>query len=201
MATVEFYFDFACPRSYLATVRLRETALRTGANIVWQPFDLKDLNLTKKSPQASSQTSWKAADLQAWADYCGLQIRAPSSDALSPGQALLGAVYAASQGRAAAYVTGVYAALYGQADRTVELASVATAAGLDAAAFATALAAPEAARSVAANSAELESRGGFRSATMFVGEQMFCGNSRMPLVEFALAQSSGRQFVMPGQHG
>ena len=36
--------------------------------------------------------------------------------------------------------------------------------------------------------------------TLFVGDAMYCGNSRMPLVEFELAQASGRSFVMPGQH-
>jgi len=201
MTTVEFYFDFTCPRSYLATVRLHEAALRTGADIVWQPFDLKELSLSKKPEKEARQANWKAADLQAWAAYCGLQIQLPAAGTPATREALLGAVYAAARGKAFDYVKGVYAALYGPTDRSSELGSVASAAGLDGPAFVTALADPEAARIVAANGAELESRGGFRSATMFIGEQMFCGSSRMPLVEFALAQSSGRQFVMPGQHG
>ena len=74
-------------------------------------------------------------------------------------------------------------------------------AGLAVAAFDAALAAPATAERLAANAAELRSRGGFRSATMFVDEQMFCGNARMPLGEFALGQASGRRFVMPGSHG
>ncbi|MGI9329640.1 MAG: DsbA family protein [Gammaproteobacteria bacterium] len=201
MSTVEFYFDFACARSYLATVRLLESVLRTGSKIIWQPFDLKDLNISSKSTQEPRQSVWDATDLQAWADYCGVQIRASAPGDPAIGEARLGAVYAANQGKAAAYVTAVYAALYGNSDEPVDLAAVAAAAGLDPGEFTAALSDPELARALAANGAKLESRGGFRSATMFVGEQMFCGNSRMPLVEFALGQSSDRQFVMPGQHG
>jgi hypothetical protein len=35
---------------------------------------------------------------------------------------------------------------------------------------------------------------------MFVENQMFFGNDRMNLVEFAIGQASGRVLVIPGQH-
>ena len=59
----------------------------------------------------------------------------------------------------------------------------------------------DSAAGVRANVDELIGRGGFGSPTLFVGDHMFFGNDRMPLVEFALGQASGRAFVMPGQHG
>jgi hypothetical protein len=36
---------------------------------------------------------------------------------------------------------------------------------------------------------------------MFVGDDMYVGNDRMPLVEMALARASGRPFIAPGAHG
>ena len=50
------------------------------------------------------------------------------------------------------------------------------------------------------NSKELAQRGGYGSPTMFVENQMFFGNDRMNLVEFAIGQASGRVLVIPGQH-
>jgi 2-hydroxychromene-2-carboxylate isomerase len=67
--------------------------------------------------------------------------------------------------------------------------------------FDTGLRSPDVLQQVKDSSRSLLERGGFGSPTMFVGESMFFGNDRMPLVEFALGQTSGRTFVMPGQHG
>ena len=50
------------------------------------------------------------------------------------------------------------------------------------------------------NSKELAQRGGYGSPTMYVDDQMFFGNDRMNLVEFAIGQKSGRVLVLPGQH-
>jgi hypothetical protein len=36
---------------------------------------------------------------------------------------------------------------------------------------------------------------------MFVGEKMFFGNDRMPLVELALTRAAERPFIAPGAHG
>jgi 2-hydroxychromene-2-carboxylate isomerase len=205
MLAVQFFFDFACPWSYLACARLRETAMRTGAEISWRPVDLAAL--AGGSPGFAAQperAAWQRADLQAWARYCDLPLSLPADWPRPATAALRGAVYAAAQGRASAYVPQVFRAWYGAGsdiDDVAVLAELARESGLEAAAFHAALSDTATLDTLRANAAELESRGGFRSATMFVGDEMYCGNSRIPLVEFALAQASNRQFVMPGQHG
>ncbi|UCG71450.1 MAG: DsbA family protein [Chromatiales bacterium] len=208
MLQAEFFFDFSCPWTYLACARLREAAMRTGAEIIWKPFALVDLDPAMGAREARldsapERASWQLQDLRDWARYCDLPLELPADWPCEARAALRGAVFAAEEKRAAAYVTGVFAALYGQGRNITaadELADIATAAGLDAAAFGQALGTDETAAALARNAAELRSRGGFRSATLFVGDAMYCGNSRMPLVEFELAQASGRSFVMPGQH-
>lgn len=209
MLQVEFFFDFSCPWSYLACARVQEAAMRTGASIVWRPFVLADLDpgQAERAGRLDPNTvraAWQLQDLEAWAHYCDLPLKFPE-DWPSPARpALAGAVYAIEAGQPAAYVTGAFAAAFRDGldlnDAKV-LRDVATGAGFPEDEFVQAVDSPACEAVLQANLAELRSRGGFRSATLFVGEQMFCGNSRMPLVEFALAQASGRQFVMPGQHG
>jgi hypothetical protein len=36
---------------------------------------------------------------------------------------------------------------------------------------------------------------------MFIGDDMYFGNDRMPLVEFALSRATDRPLVAPGAHG
>ena len=208
MAAVDFYFDFACPWTWLAATRLQEVITRTGSNIVWKPIDLeenKDLTDPRiRGIHTDEGRAWLEADLHAWADYCGLRFGPVSSWPASGRLAGLGALCAAAEDRAGPFVKRVFRAAWEQqVDITdpAALGALAGETGLDEAGFLAALEAPRTAELLAANAEELRSRGGFRSATMFVGERMFCGNSRMPLVEFALGQASDRQFVMPGSHG
>lgn len=208
MLQAEFFFDFSCPWSYLACIRLREAALRTGARILWRPFELSDLRAefgTRSARLAAdpAAAAWQLQDLDDWADYCAVALRLPEDWPQSARPALLGAVHAIEAGRADAFVSKTFQALYGE-QRDVREVSVlrdlATATGVDPDALELAIAEQAGLAVLDANAAELQSRGGFRSATLFVGQRMFCGNSRMPLVEFALGQASDRQFVMPGQH-
>jgi hypothetical protein len=36
---------------------------------------------------------------------------------------------------------------------------------------------------------------------MFVEDDMYFGNDRIPLVEFSIGRASGKILVLPGQHG
>ena len=51
------------------------------------------------------------------------------------------------------------------------------------------------------NATDLIKRGGFGSPTMFVEDDMYFGNDRIPLVEFSIGRASGKILVLPGQHG
>jgi 2-hydroxychromene-2-carboxylate isomerase len=43
--------------------------------------------------------------------------------------------------------------------------------------------------------------GGFGVPSMVVGDDLFFGNDRMPLVEAALIRAADIRLVLPGQHG
>ena len=114
-----------------------------------------------------------------------------------------GAVVAIDAACIVPYSRAVFGAYFGAGDDITDpvvLRRIADTVGMDGAEFETRLPTDAALNVLRANADELIERGGFGSPTMFVGDAMFFGNDRMPLVEFALGQASGRRFVVPGDH-
>ncbi len=207
MVEVEFFFDLSCPWTYLAAGRLHEAAVRTGAGIRWRPIRLAEVDpqaVAERWPADAARRAHAERMLAAWADYCARPLRLPENWPAELSLATRGAVYAAATPAARAYVEAVWTAEFGRGESPLSEAAVIALAqrvGLEAEGVRQALADPATDERLTANARELLARGGFASATMFVGEEMFQGNANMPLVEFALGQASGRRFVMPGQHG
>lgn len=207
---VEFFFDYSCPWTYLAFTRLQESAARTGAAIAFRPVSLPLVHEKTNPGLAKSRSDpnpararYAVQDLADWADYCGVTLRRgpePVADSLP---ALRGAICAIASGHARPYSRAVFAGQFAVGDNIADaavLSGYAAAAGIAPADFERALDDPATLDKVRANSAELVERGGFGSPSMFVGGRLYFGNDRMPLVEFALGQTSGRRFVMPGDH-
>jgi 2-hydroxychromene-2-carboxylate isomerase len=209
MAEVEFYFDYSCPWTYLAFTRLRETAMRTGSTIGWCPIRVDRVRheINPEAPKSRldpepRKAQHQAEDLDDWATFCGLTIQIPGDWPPDTELALSGAVLADEAGLTAEYSEAIFRAYFvdGQdISQDTVVCNIAESVGL--AVTVSQLADTGLAEQVRANEVELIRKGGFGSPTMFVGASMFFGNDRMPLVEFALGQASGRTFVMPGQHG
>lgn len=211
MASVEFYFDYSCPWSYLACMRLVETATRTGSAIEWRPVVLDELlarvgpdGSVRREPVEPRRADYEARDIEAWADYVGIEIDRPDDWPADAGLAARGGVVAAHQDRCRVFSEALFAAYFGKGANIADgevLTGLAETAGLDPHSFAKEIKAAEVAAQVDAHVESLLARGGFGAPTLFVGDDMFFGSDRMPLVEFALCQRSGREFIMPGQHG
>jgi len=208
MAEVEFYFDYSCPWTYLAFVRLRETAARTGATIAWRPIMVDRVRQEINPGAAESRRDpeprrarYQEKDLADWANFCGLSIHKPDDWPPDTELSLSGAVLAAETPLMAKYSDAIFRACFAEgldiSDRDVVI-EIAYMVGLTDITDQIGTVGPV--DKVRANEADLLGRGGFGSPTMFVGDAMFFGNDRMPLVEFALGQASGRTFVMPGKH-
>jgi 2-hydroxychromene-2-carboxylate isomerase len=208
---VSFYFDCACPWSYLAMGRLREAALRTGARVDWRPvFSAAVLEAANPGYPADRQdpnprkARYQAKDLQDWARYLGLRIQRPERWPVRAELAQRAAVAAAAAGRAGPFLEALFGAYFGEGrdieDRAVIL-SAAAEAGLDGAVVAAALEDPATLAAVEANGAALVELGGFGVPSMVVGDDLFFGNDRMPLVEAALIRAADIRLVLPGQHG
>jgi 2-hydroxychromene-2-carboxylate isomerase len=102
-----------------------------------------------------------------------------------------GAFHALDEGKLVPYSTAAFEAYWGD-DRDIAreevLADIAARAGLDRQRFFAAIETDACKQKLRANTDELIARGGFGSPTMFVGDSMFFGNDRLPLVKAALTR-------------
>lgn len=208
MLEVSFYFYYGCPWTFLASTRLTEVAMRTSARIAWKPI-LLDLvaqaaGSPGHAPQHPARARYAAKDLGDWAEFCGVRIRHPGPFPRPATWALRGAVIALEDGRIAPYSEHVFQGCFGgmaDIDSLDIVTNQAAAAGLDAAAFRRRVQEPRTREVIEGNSRELVARGGFGSPTLFVGDDMYFGNDRMPLVELALTRRGERPLILPGAHG
>ncbi len=208
---LEFFFDYSCPWAYVAFVRVLETAMRTGAQMVWKPILLERLlkavnpkRLEAEAKSSSAEARYQTKDLNDWARFCGLKITRLQLRPGVTGLAMRGAIAAMESGLVEPYSHLVFAACFGDqkdiGQRQV-LTEIAIASGLDREQFQQCINDAGTRRRLYDNTQELVDRGGFGCPTMFVGDDMYFGNDRMPLLEMACGRSSGIRFVVPGQHG
>jgi 2-hydroxychromene-2-carboxylate isomerase len=101
-----------------------------------------------------------------------------------------GAFVALDDGKLVAYATAAFEAYWGR-DRDLSqedvLADIAARAGIERRHFFAAIETDACKARLRASTDELIARGGFGSPTLFVGDDMFFGNDRLPLVRAALS--------------
>lgn len=194
---IEFFYDVSSPWTYLAFVNVQTLAREEGAEIVWRPFLVggvfNAVNPTmyrmRENP-VPARDAWTKQDMQAWARLAGVKIVFPPKVfPVNPVKALRGLLWAKGEGKEVALATAFFE-LYWSEDRDISqddvVAEATKRAGLDPARLAQAITEPGVKEQLKANTDELIARGGFGSPTMFVGDEMFFGNDRLPLVREAL---------------
>ena len=194
---IDFYFDCSSPWTYLAFHAIQPLAAEVGAEIAWKPIlvggGFNAVNQTVYDSRAKPNPLKQAYMLQAlgaWARLYGLRIVFPPRVfPVNSVKAMRGAFVALDEGKLVPYATAAFEAYWGD-DRDIGqedvLADIATRAGLDRQRFFAGIETVACKARLRANTDELIARGGFGSPSMFVGEQMFFGNDRLPLVRAAL---------------
>lgn len=197
---IEFFYDVSSPWTYLAFTNIQPLAQEEGAEIVWRPFLVGGVfNAVNPSVYqmrdnpVPARAAWMKRDMQAWARLAGLKIVFPPKVfPVNSVKALRGLLWAKAQGREVELATAFFE-LYWAEDRDISqddvVAEAASRAGLDPARLAQAITEPGVKEQLKANTDEVIARGGFGSPTMFVGDEMFFGNDRLPLVREALQKS------------
>ena len=192
--TLEFYFDFQSPYSYLAHSQL--AAL--GVPVRLAPFQvlplMKIVNNTPTTIVCAVKRAYSGKDLARWAARYGVPIRPPDHSRLDP-DLLLRVVTAAPDVETRAIATdAIFKAVWGGAgDPSPEgLPGVLSAQGLPAAELVAAAARPSAADALAKSTEAAAARGVFGSPTMFVGDDMFFGNDRLDFVRERLARAAAQ---------
>jgi len=193
--TLEFFFDFGSPTSYLAWTQLPKLAADCGATLVWRPMLLG--GVFKATGNASPVTvpakgRWMFQDMARWARRYGVKLAMNPHFPINTLTLMRGAVGLQIHRPAdfERYVDTVYRATW-EAPRNMGdaavLAEALQRAGFDVEAFTALVNEPEVKAALVANTEEAVARGVFGAPTMFVGEQMFFGQDRLDFVREALA--------------
>jgi 2-hydroxychromene-2-carboxylate isomerase len=197
MKKLEFFFDCSSPWTYLAFARVHDVAARTGTTIVWRPilvggvFNAVNQGLYERRAKPDPrQARYSAKDMQDWARLAGITIKwLPSIFPVNAVPAMRGAFHALDEDRIVPYARAVFEAYWGR-DEDISnkdvLRACAESAGLDGDRFVAALDDPANKARLRESTDEVIARGGFGSPTMFIGDDMYFGNDRLPLVEAAL---------------
>ena len=196
--TIDFYFDFPSPHSYLAHTQLPKIAAEHGVTITYHPFRLLELmTIVGNRPttiECRNKGKYAGADLQRWTKRYNVDFaRNPHSKSFDFAELDRAALVAIEDGRGAAYVTVVFAAIWGRpvdlSQRTA-LIELLESGGFDARQLIQRAGHEDIVAKLEAETKAAAERGVFGAPTMFVGHQMFFGNDRLDFVAEALRSAT-----------
>ena len=194
MTTLQFYFDYRSPYSYLAQSQFGSLKSAIGYHV----FDLLDvMKQTENVPTSvvcKPKNRYVLKDLQRWAGHYGVPLSRHPEAAKLEGRRLLRATLAAGRlGDAGKAVPIIFNGYWRDASPMAsahDLAALLAPAGFDAAQMEALIDSPEMDQALnQATNAAVE-RGVFGSPTFFVGDEMFFGNDRFEFVRQALARQN-----------
>ena len=192
--TIDFYFDFISPFSYLAQLKLPEIARKTGCELEYWPIDIPEAkiaagNYGPSNREVAPKIKVMMADLNRWARKYDVPLRFPASFACSEWNCAT--LHAREQGKAEAFVAAAYNRIWGQgidpSDRE-ELRACATEAGLDPEGLITFVDSPLGQNEYRKVRSQAYKRGVFGAPLMFVDDEVFWGNDRLDFLEEYLSR-------------
>ena len=197
MKTVEFFFDFGSPASYLAYTQLPRLAAEAGARLVYRPMLLGGVfkatgNASPVSVPAKGR--WMMQDLAQWARRYGVPFAFNPHFPVNTLTLMRGAVGLQLRHPAlfAPYVDAAFQAMWAQPRdlaQPAEVAALVAPLGLTAEAFTALVSDPEVKAALVAHTEEAVARGVFGAPSCFVGERLFFGQDRLDFVRQALADA------------
>jgi 2-hydroxychromene-2-carboxylate isomerase len=190
--TLEFYFDYGSPYSYLADTQVETIARRSGATLARKPMLLG--GVFKATGNASPMTvalksKWSAFDMPMWARYYGVPFNRNPYFPVNTLALMRGAAAAQIDGLFERYHPAMYKAMWvdGRNLNDInEVAAVLSEAGLDAPKFGRRIQDQDVKDRLKQTTEGAVARGVFGAPTCFVDDMMFFGNDRLPFVELAL---------------
>lgn len=203
---IEFFFDCSSPWTYIAFRNLQPLAAELKAPISWRPvlvggiFNSVNKSIyTAREDMSSPKNRYMLKDVQDSAREAGLNIAFPPKVfPVNSVKAMRGCLWIAqdaqTQDRYLQFTEAIFAAYFSREEDISQddvLATLCRQVGTDAEAFFAGIARPDIKEQLKANTDEAIRRGAFGSPTFFVGEDMYFGNDRLPLVRLAVLRARG----------
>ncbi len=193
---IECFFDCSSPWTYLAFHNIQPMAQEIGVPIRWRPIIVGGVfNAINPSVYAArdnpvpAKQAYMYKDLADWSRQAGLIIRMPPTVfPVNSVKAMRACLWLLPQAQMLPFAAAVFRAYWSE-DRDISddavLRAICTECRIDPDAMFAAIQDPAIKAQLKANTDELIRRGGFGSPTMFVGDDMYFGNDRLPLVRAA----------------
>jgi 2-hydroxychromene-2-carboxylate isomerase len=190
--TLEFYFDYGSPYSYLADTQVEGIVERTGASLERKPMLLGGVfkSTGNHSPAAVPQKSaWSGFDMPLWGRHYGVPFKGNPFFPINTLALMRGAAAAQIDGNFERYHPAIFKAMWVDGrnlNDSKEVTAVLAGAGLDAQKFGNRIQDQDVKDCLKVTTDEAVARGVFGAPTSFVDGKMFFGNDRLPFVELAL---------------
>jgi 2-hydroxychromene-2-carboxylate isomerase len=189
---IELFFDIGSSYSYLASTQLPAVAERAGVPLRWRPFLLGAVfkaTGNEMPARVPAKAKWMLHDMTLWSHHYGIPFRMPTRFpliTLRTPRALAAAERLLGPDAVPAFAAALFRAYWTEdKDITTDdvIGACARDAGLDPAVILPAIEAPETKDLLRATTDEAIRRGAFGAPAMFVGDALFWGNDRIPLLE------------------
>jgi 2-hydroxychromene-2-carboxylate isomerase len=193
---VDFFFSPASRYSYLAASQVPVIEAESGCRVEWWPVEASDVRgLPRRDSFASdvisgeTESTDRRRDAERWAAHYGIPFREPADVGFDSRLLARAATAAKRLGRAADYGWRLCSAVYCSGECPLDEAlclRIAQGLGLDPTTFGLLLRDDETVRQLAEAGCGAHARGAFDVPTFFIGEEMFWGSERIPLLRDAL---------------
>lgn len=201
---IEFFFDCSSPWTYIAFRNLQAMAAGLDEPVSWRPVLVGGIfNSVNQGMYASRENMnsprnrYQLKDLQDNARDAGLRIVFPPRVfPVNSVKAMRGCLWIAQDAQAKsrylAFVEATFAAYFSREQDISQdevLAALCREVGIDAQAFLEGMVRPDIKEQLKANTDEAVRRGAFGSPTFFLGDDMYFGNDRLPLLRAAVLRA------------
>jgi len=193
-----FYYSPGSRYSYLALSQVPDLETDLAVTFNWIPVIGARIRAIRgvdpfTGPPQSGQYDWdyRRRDAQAWADLYGIEFIEPPSHLIDSELLGRGAVVASHMDCVRDYSWALAVQVYGSGTWPIDEAvviGVADELGLNTAEFTEQLRDPATAAEIEANCQSAVANGVFGTPTLLIGDELFWGNDRLPLVRHHLSK-------------
>jgi 2-hydroxychromene-2-carboxylate isomerase len=193
---LEFYFEFASPYAYFASLAVEDLCARHGLELVWRPVMLGAiLKHTGAKPLLLDgiRGEYATMDVQRWAGRKGIPFNLPPSFPTNSLKATRGVLHLRGSSAMAAYIHACFRAHWVEGRDLFDgdvMVGIVGGLDLDAEDFFAAINEPALKQQLIDETEAARLRGVFGAPTFFHGGEMVWGNDRMGLLEEIIVEQA-----------